>query len=272
MERVVLVLSGGGLKGLAHVGALRALEESGLRPSAIVGTSIGALVGACVAGGRAVSEVEAQARELTRPDIVGLNRWAFLLNGIRQPSVFRAEPFQEYIARTLPVQSFHELGVPLEVNAVDLETGEEEWFGPSGRMDVSLSTAVYASGALPLFYPPAEIGGRYFVDGGVMDSLPLRRAEAYSPDRIVAVDAGAGRVRDSLDTLSQGMVAVHHRVYDIMNFARKQDQLDHWTGSPLLYVRPHLEGHSTFDFGSLDYFLEEGYRATREALSTAVQA
>lgn len=262
----VVVMGGGGLKGLAHVGAWRAVQEAGLEVAAVVGTSIGALVGACVAGGRTWPELREQAESLTRSDIVALDRWTLLINGIRHPSVFLAEPFQEYIRSVLPVDSFRELDLPFELNAVDLETGDEVWFGSDAPSDVALADAVYASSALPLFYPPALIRGRYYVDGGVADSLPIRRAARYDADLIVAVDVGAGPEKDSLDTVSKGLVAIHHRVYDIMNYRRQRALLAAWDGPPLAYVRPRLDGYSTFDFDSAAYFMEEGYRATREAV------
>ncbi|NIQ56015.1 MAG: hypothetical protein GWN71_22425, partial [Gammaproteobacteria bacterium] len=106
---------------------------------------------------------------------MGFNRWALLVNGIRQPSIFRDDPLREYIAEVLPVERFEELTLPVGMNAVDLETGDEVWFGAGGRTDILLADAVYASSALPVFYPPAEIEGRHYVDGGVTDSLPIGR-------------------------------------------------------------------------------------------------
>ena len=269
MERVILVLGGGGMKGLAHVGAWKAVQEAGIEVAEIVGTSIGALVGACIAGGASWAELVSRALGLKKRDIAALNYSALLLNGIRQPSIFRAEPFQEYIRSVLPAERFEALHIPLGVNAVDLETGRTEWFGAGGRNDVALADAVYASCALPLFYPPAEIEGRYFVDGGVGDSLAIQRAAERGADLIIAVDVGAGETKDSLDTVSKGMIAIHHRVYDILSYARRQSQLESWDGPPLVYVRPNLDGYSTFDFNRTQYFLEEGYRATRRALADA---
>lgn len=265
-ERVVLVLGGGGVKGLTHVGAWRAVLEAGVEVAAVVGTSIGALVGALIAGGAEYDRLASQARALQKTDIVTLNRWAMLFNGIRQPSVFRADTFEDYIGRVLPVRTFDELVVPLAINAVDLETGREEWFGAGGRTDVPLASAVYASCALPVFYPPALIEGRHYVDGGILNALAVERAVLLGADRIIAVDVAAGAVKDSLDTVSRGMVAIHHRVMQIMGYARKREKLDGWTGPELVYIRPDLDAYSTFDFGSTEYFLAEGYRATREAL------
>jgi NTE family protein len=269
MKRVILVLGGGGMKGMAHIGVWRALEEAGIRPAEILGTSIGALVGACIAGGEGSATLAGRALSLLKQDIVTLNRWALLFNGIRQPSVFRGDIFQEYIRGILPVERWEELGIPLAMNAVHLETGRMEWFGAGGRTDVALADAVYASCALPVFYPPAELRGKLYVDGGVGDTLPVGEAAARGADVIIAVDVGAGGIKDSQDTVSKGMVAVHHRVFDIMAYARRRAVLDGWQGPPLIYIRPPLDGVSTFDFTRTDFFLEEGYRSTQAALAAS---
>jgi NTE family protein len=266
-ERTVLVLGGGGMKGLSHVGAWRAVQEAGVEVTEVIGTSIGALVGACVCGGLEQERLGMLARALQKRDIVTLNRWALLFNGIRQPQVFRGDIFRRYLESVLPVADFASLQLPLSMNAVDLETGEEVWFGAGGRTDVSLADAVYASCALPVFYEPAEIDGHHYVDGGISDALPVARAAARGADRIIAVDVAAGRLPSADDIVSKGMVGIHQRVMQIMGYARKTAALAAWTGPELVYVRPELEGYDTWDFASTEYFLEEGYRATVEALT-----
>lgn len=265
MARVIVVFGGGGLKGLAHVGAWRAIEESGVEVSELIGTSIGALVAASIAGGVKGDELESRALELQRRDIVAFNRWALLVNGVKQPSLFRDEPFREYIANALPVSRFEDLRLPMAANAVDLETGEEVWFGAGGREDVPLADAVYASCALPVFYPPAQVDGRYYVDGGVADSLPVRRAAERGADLVIAVDVSAGQMKAAEETIGKGMIAVSHRAYDIMAFARREEVRRSWSGPPVIWVRPRLNGYATFDFNSTQYFLDEGYQATRAA-------
>jgi NTE family protein len=265
-KRVVLVLGGGGVKGLAHVGAWRAVLESGVPVVEVIGTSIGALVGACIAGGEEYERLLTMARGLQKTDIVTLNRWALLFNGIRQPSVFRGDVLEEYIRSVLPAGTFGELQMPLSINAVDLETGLEVGFGAGGRTDVSLADAVYASCALPVFYPPARLYGRHYVDGGVLNALPIVRAAERGADLIIAIDVGAGPVRDALDTVSKGIVAIHHRVTQILGYERKRQLVEQWDGPELVYVRPDLDSYSTFDFANTEFFLAEGYRATRAAL------
>jgi NTE family protein len=255
------------MKGLAHVGAWRAAGEAGLGATRIYGTSIGALIGAMIAANVDTDRLYALARALQKTDVALLNRWAVLFNGIRQESVFRGDSFRTFIDSVLPVQSFDELAVPLSVNVVDLATGQMEWFGADGRTDVSLADAVYASCALPVFYPPAEIDGRFYVDGGVLDGLPVARALESGTERILAIDVGAGPVADPTDVVTKGMVAIHQRVMQIVGHARRREQLEQLEmADRVTYVRPELGGYNTFDFNNTEYFLDEGYRATRVAL------
>src|SRR5690606_25980902 len=95
--RTILVLGGGGMKGMAHIGVWKALEESGVRPDAIIGTSIGALIGACLAGGLGWRQLAEIARKLKKEDIIEINRRAVWLGGVREPAVFEGDHFQEYL-------------------------------------------------------------------------------------------------------------------------------------------------------------------------------
>ena len=261
-----LVLGGGGMKGMAHVGAWRWLRERGTPLGGLIGCSIGALVAACIAAGLDVSTMYRIARRLERSDIIRVNRRAAWVNGLKAESVFQARPLRDFIASILPVHRWEQLRHPLQVNAVDLANGTVEWFGTGARTDVSVVDAVYASSALPVFYPPAEIGGRYYVDGGVEQALPMDRCEALGASGVLAVDCGAGAEADAEDIVERGMVAIHQRVMSIMIRRRRMELASGWHSLPKLVIRPNLDGYDTFDFDSIPYFLEEGYRSAREAL------
>ncbi len=267
-ERVVLVLGGGGVKGTAHAGAWRALREAGVEVAEIVGTSIGALVGASIAGGAEAEDLEARARALVKKDIVDVNRWALLPMGIRQQSIFHGVALRDYIARVTPETEWSELTIPLTVNAVDLESGQTVWFGAGGRTDVPLVDAIYASAALPPFYPPLAVNGMHLVDGGVMDAVPVTKAADRRADLILAVHASSGRKRDAADTVDKGLIAIQHRVMDIMSFAHRAVVEDMWMGPRVVHVRPDVAKYSTFDFDAVDYFIEEGYRAMKAAIES----
>jgi NTE family protein len=261
-----LVLGGGGLKGLAHIGAWEALDEAGIRPSGIVGTSIGALIGALASSGMPPAEMRARAAALERGDIVRVNRRAVWINGLRQPSVFKGAPLRECFAELLPAAGWEALRIPLLINTVDLADGGTEWFGAGARMDVPLLDAVYASSALPVLYPPFERDGHAYVDGGIARMLPVARAEQEGAERIIAVDVGSGAEADVQAVIDGGLIAVHQRVVSIMAWRRRHDLVASWEGPPLVYVRPRLDGYGTFDFEHIEFFLDEGRRAMREAL------
>jgi len=264
-----LVFGGGGLKGLAHIGALQALEEAGISPAGIVGTSIGALVGACTASGMSLADMRERALRLERKDIARLNRGAVWINGIREVSVFRGDTLREYYVETLPTDGWAALRIPVLINVVDLADGSTQWLGTGARQDLSLVDAVYASSALPMFYPPFQLPGHALVDGGILESLPVGKAQEEGAGRIIAIDVGSGGETDAAELVGQGMIAIQQRAQSIMMGRHRHDVVSSWTGVPLLYVRPRLDGYGTFDFDHVEYFLEEGYRAMKETLGAS---
>lgn len=263
-----LVLGGGGLKGLGHIGVWRALTEAGVQIDGVIGTSVGGIVGACLAAGMDLDELERQARSCSKPDILRINRRLKWFGGVRQPSVFLGEPFLQYIRDLLPFSEWNDLELPFQVNAVALGTGRTHWFGSGARTDIRPAEAIYASCALPGIYPPAKLGDEYFVDGGTEYPLALERAAELGATSIIGVDAGAGAERDPQAVVDQGLIAVQQRVYGIMMNHNGRELLDAWTDPPLLLVRPAVDEHDTFDFTQIGFYLDEGYRATREALES----
>lgn len=270
--RTILVLGGGGMKGIAHIGVWKALEESGILPDAIVGTSIGSLVGAALAGGLGWRELAEIARRLQRQDIVSVNRRAMWLGGVREQAVFEGEHFLEYIRQTLPVQSFKELRMPLRLNAVSLVTGQEVWFGADARTDVPLAEAVYASCALPMYFAPARIDDDVLVDGGILDVFPVRRALEWGAERVIGVDVGSDFLPPAAGYFDQGMIAIHDRVLNLNLREQRSRCIEEVKDAPLLYIRPKIGHLHSFDFDRTQFFLEEGYRAAREAISEAEAA
>ena len=255
------------MKGMAHIGAYKAIEEAGLRPAQIVGCSIGALVGALIASGRKWKELVPVALSVTRDDVVALNRRVLLPLGLKAQSVWEGERLRNLIRREIPANSFAELEPPLITVAVDFQTGQPVYFGTGELRDVPLHDAVYASSALPVFFPPAKINGRYYIDGGVADPLPIDRAAEEGADLVIAVDVGsAGEDFGGLQP-EQGIAAIHQRAAAIATAHLAVRTLRGWSGPPLVYVRPKVEGYSGFEFGATPHLIEEGYRAARRALA-----
>lgn len=270
--RTVLVLGGGGMKGIAHIGVWKALEEAGVHPDAIIGTSMGAVIGACLAGGMGWRELASVARSLTKDDIVLINRRAIFFGGVRQPSVFEGDHFRKYLENRLPIPAFDELAIPLRVNAVSLVTGTEVWFGSGIREDVSVIDAVYASCALPIYFPPARIDHDVLVDGGVLDVLPVSHAAEWGAEQIIAIDVGADLLPPTEGHFDQGMIAIHDRVLNLTLQRQREGWLEGWNGPPVLLIRPQVGHLSGWDFERNQFLMEEGYRAARVALREAEAA
>lgn len=265
-SRTWVIMGGGAARGFAHVGAWKAIQEAEIPVAGIIGTSTGAMMGAAFAGGRTVEEMEESSRRFRRRDVMRVNRRAVWVNGIRSPSMFRGDTLRQFVQDQLPTEDWRELTIPLIVNAVDLESGEMVWFGHGGDMGVPLIDAVYASAALPVLFPPADVGGRILVDGGVLDMLPLGRAAEMGATRIIAIDVGAGPQADAQAAVDGGLIAIHQRVFSIMAGHMRRESVRNWTGVPLTYVQPDFGDTDGFDFEKRDFFVETGYRATREAL------
>ena len=266
--RTVLVLGGGGMKGTAHVGVWKALEDAGVRPDAIIGCSIGSLIAAAIAGGLGWRELAEVARGLTKEDIVQINRRAVFMGGVREEAVFRGDHYHAWIRRHMPLTSFAEARIPVRINAVSLVGCGEVWFGTGVRDDVDPADAVYASCAIPIYYPPLRLDGDFLVDGGVLNVLPVDQAFAWGAERVIAVDVGAEIQPPAADYFDRGMIAIHDRVLAMNMAGQRARNLEAWKGRPVTVVRPRIGHLGTWDFARTQYFLEEGYRATREALKT----
>src|SRR6267143_1542466 len=160
-----LVLGGGGMKGVAHVGVLQALTERGLVPSQIVGSSVGALVGAAWSAGKSIAELREIAIGLVRKDVFAVAHADMAFKRMRSPALFRREPLDTLLHRLVGNFTFQDLRNPLIVNTVDLNSGMQVFWGLDGLDEVPVKDAVFASCALPGYLPPREIRGRFYMDG-----------------------------------------------------------------------------------------------------------
>lgn len=260
-----LVLSGGGLKGLAHVGVFRALEERGLVPSLVVGSSIGSLVGAAWAAGASVRQMEERARRVRRRDVFQVAHTDMAFRRMMAPAVYRREPLENLVYGLVGKISFRDLRHRLLVNTADLHSGVQVLFGLPGRTDTRVAEAVLASCALPGIFPPREIEGRAYVDGAVVENLPVRIAAALGEGPILAVNVAATSVLRST-TETAGFAATYIRGLEIVMQTQIEGQLREWQGPPLILVQPRVEHISMFAFDRTDELLEAGYRATARTL------
>ena len=263
-RRIALVLGGGGMKGFAHIGVMQALEERGIVPQLYAGTSIGAMLAAARVGGASIDSLTRRAESLRRRDLFRINHFGMLMERMRSPSIYLEDPLRDLCRAVVPNGTFNDLPLPLLVNTVDLERGAPVIWGSPGLRDVAVQDAVYASCALPGYFPPGHVGNRLCVDGGVVDNLPVG-ITALSADLIIAVDVGSTDLRPISDAMSLGFANIYMRAATTMMHALQQYPLTHWQGPPMVLIRPRC-GEDWLSFSHTGETIREGLRAAHKAL------
>ncbi|PYP81659.1 MAG: hypothetical protein DMD35_00685 [Gemmatimonadetes bacterium] len=263
-RRIALVLGGGGLKGFAHIGVLRALQERDIVPDVYAGTSIGALIAAAYLGGTPVDDLQARAEAVRKRDLFRLNHFGMLLERMRSPSIYLEEPLRALCAGAIPDVTFAALPKRLLVNTVDLDRGARVVWGLPGLEDFSVREAVYASCALPGFFPPGRVGDRTCIDGGVVDNLPVSVASQFA-DLVIAVDVGSSD-QSWHDPSTTGFAGTYMRAATMMMHALQQFPLEHWHGPPMVLIRPRVDDAAWLSFTDTAANIAEGYRSASRAL------
>jgi NTE family protein len=285
--KTALVLGGGGAKALAHAGAWKALEESGAQVTHIIGTSMGAVIAAALAAGSGVDELLRTARSLTAKDFATA-RLVMLLKGVFATSLFEPRGLQRTIARLVPATRFDDLKIPLTVTATDFDSGELVLFGadphpqsPAPQHDLrgeggrsvvraahgvpALHDALYASCALPLYFPPAVIDGRRLADGGLRAGA-AEGATLLPVDLVVAVD-GTGLVRRrAAQLVTRAGCARAMRADHDGGANRARDRGVARGCAPRGIVRAVAEREATFAVGQADRYFDAGYQTTKQAM------
>jgi NTE family protein len=266
--KFALVLGGGGLKGFAHIGVLRAFEERGYRPAVLAGTSIGSLIAAAYAGGMPIREMERRARALEKKDLFRIDHYSMVAKRMLSPSLYLAKPLRKLVDDIVPKGTFRQLDRALLVNTVDLEDAAQVLWGLPGLDDVPIADAVYASCALPGFFPPGLVAGRTCADGGISDNVPALAA-SHGMDAVIAVDVGSTNIARARRIREKGFAAIYTRAAQIMMKSLQSLQLARWHGPPLLLVRPAVWKYGWFSFAHVDRMIQLGYEAAIDAFDRA---
>ena len=174
--RVGLALGSGSARGWAHLGVIRVLEQAGIRPDLVCGTSIGALVGAAYAADE-LEGFEKWLRGLGIADVISF--MDVRMNG----GMIKGERLMEFFRRSFIDRPIEELAIPFAAVATALHTGTEVWLREGSTIE-----AVRASIALPALFMPVVLDGRILVDGGLVNPVPVSLARAMGADIVIAVD------------------------------------------------------------------------------------
>lgn len=268
---ILAVLSGGGVKAGAHLGAMRALREAGIVPTRFVGTSMGAVIATGLAAGLAPEAIAEQLAAVPSQEVFAVDRTA-LLRGLWSRSLLKPDRLRRTLERLLPVTRFAQLALPLTITAADLDSGEELCFGAGGE-DVPLLDALCASCALPPFFPPFLLGGRRCVDGGMLEVVPLAVAARFPAARVVAIDVGAGfdMLPHASGPLPPPLIKLEGEAQRLLMARNTQLTRAAWRSdparAPLLWIRPRVRVGETFATDQLHWYIAEGERAARAALA-----
>lgn len=272
-RRIGLALGSGAARGLAHIGVLRVLENEGLRPDAIAGTSMGALVGAFYAAGIPVDEIERIALEFDVRTVTGVSEVA-----LTKGAVFSGTKVQAFLREYLP-ETFEELRIPFGCVATDITRNEPVRFTTG-----DLVAAVRASVSIPLAFLPVRMGDALLVDGYVCDPVPVGLARHLGGQTLVAVDvSGAGTVgelppegevaslklKDLREGMRTGSVERGTRGLDILGAVSEAFE-GRLAAHALRYadvaVSPDVRQLTGLDYGQAAYAIAEGERAMAAAV------
>jgi NTE family protein len=245
--RIGLALGGGAARGFAHVGVIAVLEEAGLRPQLVVGTSAGSLVAALYASGKTSAQLQQTALNMEE---VAITDWMLPIFG---RGMFRGDALARYVNELVANRLMENMAIPLGIVATDLNSGQAVLFqrGDTG-------TAVRASSAVPAVFVPVKINGREYVDGGLVSPVPVRFARQMGADVVIAVDISsppeANLAGDTLQILLQ--------TFAIMGKSINQYELK----DADVVVRPSLAGLKSADFSARQRAIDSGRAAMLAAL------
>ncbi len=272
MKKIGLVLGGGGARGVASIGIMKALYERDLRPDVIVGTSMGAMIGAFLADGYSPEQIHRIAKKTS---------WFKVLDFAGTAGILKGDRFDKWLHEQLPAQ-FSDLKIPLVVTAVDIDNGELLTL-----RDGDLPLAVRATCAFPGAFVPVSVNGRNMVDGGLRSTVPVHILKDFDIDTIIACDFQPPLNRKVIDegVVDKPMAALT-RFWESVTFKRRnlaadillkavdilQTDICHRQleeNPPDLLIRPPMPNINLEDFNSLEEIIDAGYNETEKALNEA---
>lgn len=266
-RKTVLVLGGGGMRGFCHIGVVRAIERLGLQVDEVVGTSMGAVMGALFAAGLDSRRIEEVAAEISLKQYFRLNLLKFLVRGFRHASVYKGRTFHELLRRWLPYNSFEEMQRPFFCNALSLTTGASRFFGLPGSDAMPVADAVYASACLPTIFEPMAIGDDHYVDGGMTETLALRIARARNADLVIAVDL-SHRDLHVQTPYKASLPHILFQTYEVMGQALNEHNLHRYADDRTAVIKPKVSHLGLLDMPDVQEIVRLGEREALEVLTT----
>ena len=242
-----LALGGGAARGFAHIGVIQVLEEAGLRPDFVAGTSAGSVVAALYASGKTGAQLQQIGESMEEAAITDWTLPVF------NSGILRGDALAKYVNQQVGGRAIENMTVPLGIVATDLYSGEMMVFqkGDTGM-------AVRASSAVPAIFQPVKISGRSYVDGGLVSPVPVRAARRMGAQVVLAIDITSPPDSSGSDNT----ITVLLQTASIMGKSINAFELKEAD----VVVRPDLRAVSSADFSSRKKAIEAGRRAMLELL------
>lgn len=244
-KKLGFALGAGGARGVAHIGFLKAMEENGIIPDYISGSSMGSVVGSCYASGMSPEEMMSEVEKLKPSEIF---EWS--LNPVGNGALMRTNKMKKKLEKYLGDKTFDQLKIPFSAVAADLVSGETYAF--SG--DRKVLDFVTASSSIPGVFCPTYVEGKVLVDGGVGTRVPVNEVREMGADVVVAVDV-LGEVQP-LDK-RYNMLTVMLRMFEIMDSHLCSRKMKKYR--PNLLLHPDLGDMSQYKFKDLRMAFDKGY-------------
>lgn len=245
-RRFGLALGGGAARGQAHIGVIKVLEEVGLRPDVIAGTSAGSIVGALACAGYSWQDIAQTTKSIDWGDIV---QPVFPRLGL-----VRADRLEKRLNDLVGDRNIEDLPIPFRATAVDLIKGELVVFdsGP-------VATAVRASCSIPGIFEPVNLGDRVLVDGGVLNDVPFDLCQEFGAEVVLAVDLNTDRIKSKPP---ENIFNVLQYSFNVMlaNCGRRPESKD------VIFVDPTMDGVSYRNLKNYEVVADRGEQAARNAL------
>ncbi len=238
-----LALGSGGSRGVAHIGFLRGLEEVGVKPDFITGTSMGAVVGAGYAAGLTVEEMKEAVFSLRLLDLITFTG--------RRGGVSGTKKIRELLIKYIGDITFDDLKIPFRCYAVDMISQKLIEFSKGSVVD-----AVVASASIPVVFHPYEKDGMRLIDGGVLERVPVSQVKKMGADIVVGVDVLGHR--DASED-SPNVLKILIETIDIMDNYRTERRKDDFKDIIDFWLEPELGSMSQYDLKQIEFAYEKGY-------------
>ncbi|MBE5750740.1 MAG: hypothetical protein E7346_07790 [Clostridiales bacterium] len=249
-KKLGLVLGAGGSRGVAHIGFIRALEETGIKPDYITGSSMGSVVGGCYAVGLTPDQMEKEVGELKLSELLDIS-----MNPFGNAALLRSKKMRTKLKKYLKNYTFNQTKIPFRCVAVDILTGKTKVF----LGDELLLDGVSASSSIPGIFKPVQIGDMSLVDGGVNTRLPIEEVREMGADVVVAVDV-LGDIRPTVK--KHHIVSLMMRVGEIYDAELTKYKV--MAQKPDLYLTPDLGDMSQYKLSGIDNAIKSGYELGKE--------